>query len=81
MKKTNPEPDKSIDLIGLYCPIPIFKTREALDGMEVGEILEVLADDPAAEEDLRRFAKRTGQELLEIKKEGDVLRFIFKKNK
>ncbi|MFQ6050976.1 MAG: sulfurtransferase TusA family protein [Candidatus Hydrothermarchaeota archaeon] len=79
--KRNLKPDRSIDLIGLYCPVPILKTREALDEMKVGEILEVLADDPAAEEDLIRFAKRTGQELLEIKKEDEIIRFLFKKAK
>jgi TusA-related sulfurtransferase len=47
--------------------------------MAVGEILEMLADDPAAEEDIKSLLKRTGHELLELRKKGDVLRFLIKK--
>jgi TusA-related sulfurtransferase len=76
-----PEPNKTLDTIGLYCPQPLFMTREEMDTIEIGEILEVLSDDPAAEEDLKSFAKRTGHELIEIQKNGDVLRFLLRKTK
>jgi len=49
--------------------------------MAVGEVLEMLADDPAAEEDIKSLVKRTGHELLELSKEGDVLRFLIRKAK
>ncbi|MHA1132057.1 MAG: sulfurtransferase TusA family protein [Candidatus Helarchaeota archaeon] len=74
-------PDKSIDTIGLYCPVPLFRTREAIEQMNIGEILEVLADDPAAESDLQSFTKRTGHELLSLEKDDDILRFLIKKTK
>ncbi len=45
-------PQESLDCIGLLCPEPLFQTREAMDALEVGDVLEVLTDDPAAEEDL-----------------------------
>ena len=73
------EPDKEIDCIGLYCPEPIFRTRTALDEMEKGEILKVTADDPAAEEDLKRLAKRLEHEVLEITHDGDEVTLIIKK--
>lgn len=76
-----PEPNKTLDTIGLYCPQPLFMTREEMDTIEIGEVLEVLSDDPAAEEDLKSFAKRTGHELIEIQKNGDVLRFLLRKTK
>jgi TusA-related sulfurtransferase len=72
------EPKKTLDCIGLYCPEPLFRTREQIDTIEEGEILEVLSDDPAAEEDLKRFAKRTGHEIITFEKKGDVLRFLIK---
>jgi len=75
------KPKKTLDCIGLYCPEPLFRTRKAIDSIEVGEILEVLADDPAAEEDLRRLAKRTGQEMVKFEKKGDILRFLIKRVK
>ena len=42
------EPDRNLDCVGLYCPEPVFRTRQEIDKLEVGEVLEVLADDPAA---------------------------------
>lgn len=75
------KPKKTLDCIGLYCPQPLFQTRENIDSLQVGEVLEVLADDPAAEEDLKRFAKRTGHEIVSIEKEGDTLRFLIRKTK
>ena len=44
------EPSESMDCIGLYCPAPILQLREKIDEMPLGAVLEVLADDPAAEE-------------------------------
>jgi TusA-related sulfurtransferase len=52
-----------------------------MDKLIVGQVLEVLADDPAAEEDVQRWAKRTGQQMLELHKEGKQLRFLIKKIK
>ena len=64
-------PDKTLDCVGLYCPQPLFQTRDALNEIAVGEVLEILADDPAAESDLKRFCKRTGHELLSVENLGD----------
>ena len=52
-----------------------------MDKLAIGEILEVLADDPAAEEDLKAWAKRTGQKILEIEKTGEGMRFLILKEK
>jgi len=72
-------PDHTLDCIGLFCPEPLFQTRQEIDAIEIGQVLEVLADDPAAEEDLKRFAKRTGHEVLSIEKKQDHLRILIKK--
>lgn len=47
--------------------------------MEEGEILEVTADDPAAEEDIPRLARRLGHEILDVRKEGGKVVFLIKK--
>ena len=70
-----------LDCIGLYCPMPVIRTKEEIDKLAVGETLEVLADDSAAEEDLKAWAKRTGQKILEIEKTSEGLRFLIKKTK
>jgi len=70
-----------LDCIGLYCPVPVLKTRQEMDKLAIGEILEVLADDPAAEEDLKAWAKRTGQKILEIEKTNEGMRFLILKKR
>ena len=75
------KPDRRLDCLGLYCPEPVFRTRIELDKMNVGEVLEVLADDPAAESDIRSLVKRLGQELIEVYREGSSVRILIKKVK
>lgn len=73
--------DQSLDCIGLFCPQPLLQTREAIDTLEIGETLEVLADDPAAEEDLTRFAKRAGHDMVSVEDRGDHKRFLIRKGR
>jgi TusA-related sulfurtransferase len=73
------KPDRKLDCLGLYCPEPVFRTRMELDEMKKGEVLEVLADDPAAEEDIKSLVENLEQELLSIRKEGNVIRALIKK--
>jgi tRNA 2-thiouridine synthesizing protein A len=75
------KPDKTLDCLGLYCPEPVFKTRMELDEMTVGEVLEVMADDPAAEADIRSLVKHLEQEIISISKEGNAVRILVKKVK
>ncbi|HXZ94297.1 MAG TPA: sulfurtransferase TusA family protein [Dehalococcoidia bacterium] len=72
---------QTLDCIGLYCPMPVIRTKEEMDKLAVGETLEVLADDSAAEEDLKAWARRTGQKILQIEKTNEGLRFLIKKTK
>jgi tRNA 2-thiouridine synthesizing protein A len=74
-------PDRKLDCIGLYCPEPVFKTRMELDEMKKGEVLEVVADDPAAEEDIRSLVKHLEQVLLSVKKDGNAVSILIKKVK
>jgi TusA-related sulfurtransferase len=73
------KPDRVIDCLGLYCPEPIFRTRMALDEMESGEVLEILADDPAAEGDMKSLVKRLGHELISLDVEDDVIKIVIRK--
>ncbi len=72
---------ESLDCVGLYCPEPLFQARQAMDGIEVGDVLEVFADDPAAEEDLTRFAKRAGHEVVLTERDGDELRVLIRRGR
>jgi len=71
--------DRQLDCMGLFCPMPILKTRDALKGMEVGQTLEMLSDDPASEADMKSWTARTGHELVALEKNGSVFRFLVRK--
>lgn len=73
--------DQVLDCIGLYCPMPVIRTKEEIDKLAVGQTLEVLADDTAAEDDLKAWAKRTGQKILEIEKTNEGMKFLIRKAK
>lgn len=75
------KPNRNLDCVGLYCPEPVFRTRQEIDKLAVGEVLEVIADDPAAEEDIPRLVKRLEQKLVKKRKEKDQFHFIIKKIK
>ncbi|TET64804.1 hypothetical protein E3J49_03300 [Candidatus Bathyarchaeota archaeon] len=75
------KPDRTLDCLGLYCPEPVFRTRIELDNMRIGEIMEVLADDPAAEADIRSLVKRLEQEIVNVSKNGNTVRILIKKVK
>ncbi|MDD2473603.1 MULTISPECIES: sulfurtransferase TusA family protein [unclassified Methanoculleus] len=75
------KPTAVVDAIGLYCPMPIMMTREAIENLDVGETLQVEADDPAAEEDIRRWAGRVGHKIVKFEKNDRVMRFCIRKMK
>ena len=74
------EVDEELATRGLFCPEPLFETRSLSETLNPGQVFKVIADDPAADEDLHRWAKRTGTEILSFEKEDDDLIFIFKKS-
>jgi tRNA 2-thiouridine synthesizing protein A len=71
--------DQELDCLGLYCPEPVFRTRQELDKLAPGQVLKVIADDPAAEEDIKRLVKRLGHQLLQLREERDQFHFVIKK--
>jgi tRNA 2-thiouridine synthesizing protein A len=74
-------PDQTLDCVGLFCPMPVLKVREALKPMRPGQTLEMLADDPSAEADMKSWSARTGNELLAIERHGAVLHFLVRKTR
>ncbi len=73
--------DAELDCVGLYCPIPIARTKEEIENIELGQVLKVEADDPAAEEDIPRWAKRAGHQILKFEKSNKIMTFWIKKMK
>ena len=75
------ESGKKLDVRGMFCPSPALQTTVELSKMQVGEILTVLADDPAAEDDIANWARRLGHEVIKMEKNGNEIRFEIKKIK
>ncbi|MGI9480607.1 MAG: sulfurtransferase TusA family protein [Hyphomicrobiaceae bacterium] len=72
--------DKILDARNLNCPLPILKTKRALDGVEIGGTLEVLATDPGSPDDFVAFADSTGHTLLEQSSDAaGVYRFLLRR--
>ncbi|MFX1563171.1 MAG: sulfurtransferase TusA family protein [Promethearchaeota archaeon] len=70
---------QTIDARGLFCPMPVYKARQAALEAKPGEIIELLADDPASEEDVTRWANRTGNTILKLEKSSGIFRFLIQK--
>ena len=73
--------DRTLDCVGLFCPLPILKTRDTLKSMMIGQVLEMTSDDPASEADMKSWTARTGHELVQIDKLGPVYRFVVRKTR
>ncbi len=71
--------NKTLDTSGLNCPLPVLKTKKALEDMQSGEILEVIATDPGAKADIPAFCQRTGNELIKMVEEGEKILFYIKR--
>ncbi|MHC4860995.1 MAG: sulfurtransferase TusA family protein [Planctomycetota bacterium] len=71
--------DATLDCLGLYCPMPIMQTKVSLDGLESGQVLEVLADDQGAKADMAAWCRRTGNKLLGIEEEDEQIRLLVRK--
>ncbi len=71
----------SVDLKGLSCPMPVLKTKKALDSLSVGQILFIEATDKGSKADIPAMLKRTGNELLEAEEKDNVFSFLIKKTK
>ncbi|MDT7892295.1 MAG: sulfurtransferase TusA family protein [Thermoproteota archaeon] len=76
------KPHKTLDAKGLLCPMPVMKTNQVIKEIQIGQILEVIATDPASKSDISAWCKQTGNELLKmIEEKGHptVYRFYIKR--
>ena len=71
--------DQELDCSGLSCPMPILKTKKAIDTMESGQVLKMIATDPGSTPDMEAYTKRTGHELLGAEEDGKTFIFYVKK--
>ena len=63
--------DREVDARGLNCPLPILRTKKALNDMQSGQLVHILATDPASVRDFQAFARQTGNDLVEQESTAD----------
>ncbi|WP_239614969.1 sulfurtransferase TusA family protein [Cohnella mopanensis] len=68
-----------LDCKGLACPMPIVKTKKAIDGLQPGEVIEMQATDVGSLADIQGWAKNTGHQYLGTLREGGVLKHFIRK--
>lgn len=69
-----------LDAKGLACPMPIVKTKKAMNLLEAGQVLEVLATDKGSKADIKAWAGSTGHQYLGTLEEGGVLKHYLRKS-
>lgn len=67
--------DQVLDCTGLLCPMPIVKTKKAIDVLESGQVLKMIATDAGSPPDIAAWSRQTGNELL-LSTEADG-KFVF----
>ncbi|MBA4740490.1 MAG: sulfurtransferase TusA family protein [Burkholderiales bacterium] len=73
--------DLSLDVRGLNCPLPILKTKKALQQIKVSDVLEVFTTDPGSVPDFTAFCRQTGHNLLASNELDEDFRFLIQKTK
>jgi tRNA 2-thiouridine synthesizing protein A len=73
------EVQKEVDARGLNCPLPILRTKKALNEMVSGALLRVTATDPASQRDFQAFAKQTGNALVESTLNDGIYTYILRR--
>ena len=71
--------DAELDAKGLNCPLPILRAKKAINALEAGQVLKIIATDPGSVKDFEAFANQTGNELMESSENGGKFEFLIKK--
>jgi len=71
--------NQELDCRGLNCPLPVLKTKKAMDEMAAGDVLKMISTDPGSQNDVTAWAKRTGNEIMSANNEGSDFVYYIKK--
>lgn len=71
--------EREVDARGLNCPLPILRTKKALNDMASGQVLRILATDPASVRDFEAFARQTGNQLLQHNEQDGTFTFLLRR--
>jgi tRNA 2-thiouridine synthesizing protein A len=69
-----------VDARNMSCPLPILRTRKALNGIGSGETLELIATDPGSMKDIAAFCQQTGNALVSASEHAGEYVFMIRKS-
>ncbi|MCX7107495.1 MAG: sulfurtransferase TusA family protein [Methylococcales bacterium] len=70
---------QEVDASGLLCPLPLLRLKKMLTAMTSGEVVKVIATDPAAHLDFGVYTNQSGHQIIEYVKQDDKQVFYIKK--
>jgi tRNA 2-thiouridine synthesizing protein A len=73
--------DQELDCSGMACPMPILKTKKAVDSMQIGQVLKMIATDPGSLPDIQAWTSKTGHELVGHEEDAGKFTFFIKRAK
>ncbi len=71
--------DQLLDASGLSCPLPLLKAKQALNRLEPGQLLKVLATDAGSVRDFKAFTDQSGDQLLESTESDGIYCYLIRK--
>jgi tRNA 2-thiouridine synthesizing protein A len=69
-----------VDASGLLCPLPLLRLKKALTEIASGDIVKVIATDPAAHLDIGVYVDQTGHQIIELTRQANQQVFYIRKN-
>ena len=72
--------EKTMDLKGLPCPMPVVKVSKGIKEVEVGQVVEAISTDPGSLTDFPAWARTSGNEILKTEQNGNIIKFYIKRN-
>ena len=70
------EIDLKVDAIGLHCPLPLLRLKKALTEINSGQVIEIIATDPAAHLDIGVYSEQSGHQIINFLK-NDLGQYVF----
>lgn len=73
--------DVMLDCRGLLCPLPVIRTKQSVDKMTIGQVLEMTSTDPGSVADMNAWSRTTGHELVGQRQDSGLFIFYIRKSK
>ncbi|MCL5877619.1 MAG: sulfurtransferase TusA family protein [Candidatus Bathyarchaeota archaeon] len=70
---------EKLDVRGKMCPLPVAFTKRKLEAMASGQLLEVVGEGELEFDNVQRWVKQNGHEVVEASKSGGEFKLLVRK--